>query len=142
MKLVESISDDHGKGWYYFQSRTGYRVVQGLPSNQAGFRRNFLFVFRGESWPFPSSLDGEPNIGLNLNVPQMSSEEAVVAIYFQLELEYVQGQNKYYPKNWLPSPAELRNEEFLAVVGLSRAYDQGRSSLAFSFFTCIFMNFF
>jgi len=130
VKLVESRSTDHGKGWYSFQCRFGYRFTSKLPSNQEGFRREFFFVFSSEGWEIPRVLEEEPNFGWNLQVPRMSAEEALVALYSEVDTDFSEGTNQYIPMNWLPSDKELNDDNFLSVVGLNLVYPEGRNSFS------------
>ena len=125
-KLVEMMAGDNGPGWWYFQSRQGYKAVLDLPSSQKGFRREFAFVFFGGDWGIPTVRpDVEPNHELNFRVPEISEEEAVAAIYMQTEAQIVQGGEVYVANNWLPSCRLFKNEHLLSAVGLSRTFPKG-----------------
>ncbi|XP_057252359.1 uncharacterized protein LOC130592194 [Beta vulgaris subsp. vulgaris] len=130
-KLFEMPAGDHGPGWWCFQARRGYRTVLDLPTSQKGFRRGFAFVYYGGEWGIPTvPPSSEPNHCLNFKVPELSDEEAVAAIYFQLEAKIVDGGEVFVAGNWLPSCKMFKNEHFLAAFGLSPAFPK-EASLAF-----------
>ncbi|XP_019107198.3 uncharacterized protein LOC109136040 [Beta vulgaris subsp. vulgaris] len=130
-KLFEMPAGDHGPGWWCFQARRGYRTVLDLPTSQKGFRRGFAFVYFGGEWGIPTvPPSSEPNHCLNFKVPELSDEEAVAAIYFQLEAKIVDGGEVFVAGNWLPSCKLFKNEHFLAAFGLSPAFPK-EASLAY-----------
>ncbi|XP_048495845.2 uncharacterized protein LOC125495235 [Beta vulgaris subsp. vulgaris] len=130
-KLFEMPAGDHGPGWWCFQARRGYRTVLDLPTSQKGFRRGFAFVYHGGEWGIPTvPPSSEPNHCLNFKVRELSDEEAVAAIYFQLEAKIVDGGEVFVAGNWLPSCKMFKNEHFLAAFGLSPAFPK-EASLAF-----------
>ncbi|XP_056691734.1 uncharacterized protein [Spinacia oleracea] len=123
MKLVEVSSYEYGPGWWSFQCRGGFKVVDTVPSNHRGFRHEFVFVYYGGEWGIPLVPGSEgPNFSLNRKVPMMSIDEAIVAIYLQKVEKRVKGQRFLVAPFWLPSSRELSDEHFLSSFGLSPAY--------------------
>ncbi|XP_057252097.1 uncharacterized protein LOC130592044 [Beta vulgaris subsp. vulgaris] len=130
-KLFEMPAGDHEPGWWCFQARRGYRTVLDLPTSQKGFRRGFAFVYYGGEWGIPIvPPSADPNHCLNFKVPELSEDEAVAAIYMQLEAKIVDGGEVFVAGNWLPSCKLFKNEHFLAAFGLSPAFPK-EASLSF-----------
>lgn len=76
--------------------------------------------------PLIPTVDREPNLALNWDVPQMSDDEAVVALYFLVRDIMRDGKKEWVPTNWIPSPKSLSSEKFLSAIGLSLTFLKGR----------------
>ncbi|XP_057248204.1 uncharacterized protein LOC130590189 [Beta vulgaris subsp. vulgaris] len=67
---------------------------------------------------------------MNFKVPELSEDEAVAAIYMQLEAKIVDVGEVFVAGNWLPNCKLFKNEHFLAAFGLSPAFPK-EASLSF-----------
>lgn len=102
--------------------------MRDVPSNQKHFRGEYFFVYYGREWEIPlvPTILQDPNLALNFDIPQMSDEEAVVALYFVARDVLRDGKKEWVPTNWIPSPKSLSSEKFLSATGLSPAFPKGR----------------
>lgn len=136
--LMLGPAERHGPGWFRFQCRPGYKVVRDPPSNQKGFRRTFYHVYTSGDWGIPILPPEEgPRFRLNQTVPEMSREEAVAGIYLSTTPRIHSGDLAYVPSNWLPTRHDIRNEMFLAAVGLSCNCDKGKLLIQMCNLSCL-----
>lgn len=86
----------------------------------------FYHVYTNAEWGIPILPPEEgPRFRLNQTVPEMSRKEAIVAIYLTTTPRTESGDQAYVPSNWLPTRHTIRDEMFLAAVGLSCSCDKG-----------------
>lgn len=87
----------------------------------------FYHIYTSAEWGIPILPPEEgPRFRLNQTVLEMSHEEAVVGIYISTTPMIATGDVAYVPSNWLPTRHDLRDEIFLAAVGLSCSCNKGK----------------